>query len=128
MTRRTFLLRSWALALIVSAIAAVNASAQGPYPCKCDFGTIYGSDKLTCKLEVCVKTPNSWDCYVIGPGSIQQFKCDKEVSIFIKDCKGILHQVTEKCTDCICISDKCFVQACLGYDEKGCLVVKVFPC
>jgi hypothetical protein len=128
MTRRSILLRSWMLVLAMFSLTALMTSTvQAQDDCKCDYGTIYVSDAVTCKFEVCVKTASSFDCYWVGPGSVQQFKCDQVAAIFLKDCKGNLIQVTEKCVFCICVGDGCYVDACLGRDENGCLYIKVSP-
>ena len=110
--------------------ASSISQAQDILPCKCDVGTIYVSGNLTCKFEICIKDAAGFTCVTLGPGSVEQFKCHDQAVIFLKDCNGNLVQINNNktnCVECVCVAPGCCVDACVGYDAKGCLYVKVGP-
>lgn len=132
MTRRDILLRSWLLAgvsALLMAFGVSNAQAQNVLSCKCDVGTIYVG-KVDCKFEVCIKDAAGFQCITVAGGSVEQFKCHDEAVIYLKDCNGNLIQINNdktNCVECICVGRGCCVDACVGYDEKGCIYVKISP-
>lgn len=130
MTRRAILLRSWLLLGMLASLMAFssNVQAQDVLPCKCDVGTIYVADDVDCKFEVCVKDHAGFYCYWVGPGSVEQFKCHDEAVIYLKDCNGNLVQINNNktnCVECVCVGKGCCVDACVGFDDNGCIVVKI---
>jgi len=136
MIRSNNLLRSWLLTGMLASLMMFAASnmvkAQDVLPCKCDVGTIYVG-KVECKFDVCIKDADGLHCITVGPGSVQQFKCHEQAAIFLKDCKGNLVQINnnkDNCVHCVCVgfgSGCCAVDACVSFDEKGCIVVKIGP-
>lgn len=133
MTQRAILLRSLLLAgvftFLMSTAATTVATAQGVIPCKCDVGTIYVG-KVDCKFEVCIKDAEGTQCITVGGGSTEFFKCHEQAIIYIVDCYGNIVEINndkDNCAYCICVGRGCCVDACVGYDEKGCPYVKIGP-
>ena len=130
MTRRDILLRSWLLAgmfALLMAFGVSNAHAQDVLPCKCDIGTIYVG-KVECKFEVCIKDAEGFHCITVTGGSVEQFKCHGKAVIFLKDCKGNLIPINNEktnCVECVCVGKGCCVDACVGFDDQGCIYVKI---
>jgi hypothetical protein len=109
--------------------SATMASAQNVIPCKCDVGTIYVG-KVACDFEICIKDSDGFVCIPVSGGSVAQFKCHDQAVILIRDCYGNLVQINNdktNCVQCICVGKGCCIDACVGYDEKGCVYVKVGP-
>jgi len=128
-------LQSWrvcCIALMAIAVLGIigSATAKAQEACMCDGGTIYGSDDLECRLEVCMESEESFDCVTVSPGSVTPFQCRNWVRVFIKDCWGVLHEVTSAGVFGVPIATACCVIAFLGRDEHGCLILKIarYPC
>jgi hypothetical protein len=103
--------------------------AQDVLPCKCDVGTIFVGN-VNCKFDVCIKDAAGFTCVTVGPGSTEFFKCHDQAVIFLTDCNGNLVQINNNktnCVSCICVGKGCCVDACVGFDAKGCIYVKIGP-
>ncbi len=132
MIRRENLLRSFLLAGMLFSLMMLASSnivsAQDLFPCKCEVGTI-SVGKLDCKFELCIKDAEGLQCFILGPGSVQQFKCHEKAAIFIRDCQGNLNQIIPDrtgCVQCIC-AGCCVADVCISYDKAGCLQISIQP-
>lgn len=136
MNRKNNLLKSWLLmgmlASLMMFVVSNIASAQDELPCKCEVGTISVDNNVACKFEVCIKDADGFHCITLGPGSVEQFKCHDVAVIYLKDCDGNLVRINDNddnCVYCTCVGFKrcCAVDACVTFDRKGCLHVKITP-
>jgi len=136
MIRSNNLLRSWLLTGMLASLMMFAASnmvrSQDILPCKCDVITV-NVGKVPCKFEVCVKDAAGFECAIVGPGSVQQFKCHDQAAVFLKDCQGNLVQINNdknNCVYCVCVGFEkgcCAVDACVEYDKNGCITVNITP-
>ncbi len=126
--RRRTVLRSSLLAslLTVAAVLAGAGTAHAQFKCVCDYGSVLVDKGVSCKIELCFKTPSFYYCDVFEPGVPGKFKCDELISIYIRDCQGNLIELTDS-KQVIPVGKDCCVVAVITRDKNDCLVVNVFP-
>lgn len=117
----------WCLVAVALLFACGMNPAMAKNDCNCTYGTVIVSPVVACKFKICFETVGSTTCTVLGPGSAVKFDCNDQVAISLIDCEGNAVYLTDGCAVNVPVGRGCCVEACLGRDDNGCLLLKIGP-